>query len=165
MGPQRDHGADAGRLLADRGRLLPAPTLNTSANVPHLMRMHTEDLNTQVKFESLKAQFTVRRPETIREKVAAWAFENVKNIEAVIACLERIDCAGCYSPAPIYNHAMAREVNWYRLEIDEARDAYQDATGKQWTPSDHGGLLSYLWCAYKWIAHELASEIRHTIEE
>jgi hypothetical protein len=129
------------------------------------MTMHTKALIKQVTFESLKAKFSVSRPDTIREKVAAWAFENAENIEAVIACLERIDCAACYSPAPIYNYDMAREISWYWLEIDDARDAYQEATGEQWTPREHGGILSFLWFAYEWIAHELASEIRHTIEE
>jgi hypothetical protein len=128
------------------------------------MTKKNKEINNQVIFDIVKAKFTVIRPESIREKVAAWAFENVEDIESVIACLERIDCAACYSPAPIYNHDMAREIGWHWQEIDEAIDGFRDETGEAPFLRKNHGFLNYLWFTYEWIAHQLASEIRNEIE-
>ncbi len=115
-------------------------------------------------FESFKAKYTVDVPGNIREKLAAWSFAEAEDIDGVIACLERIDCAACYSPAPIFNHEMAAEIARFWPEIDQAMDGYRDATGEAWTLPEQAGVLAYLWFAYEWIAHELACEIRSEFE-
>lgn len=114
-------------------------------------------------FADDKARFTVSRPDSIREKVAAWAFEGTDSTQDAISRLESIDCAACCSPAPIYNRDMAREIAWHWQEIDAALDSYRDAAGIAWAPQEGQGVLTYLWFAYEWIAHELAAEIRHAL--
>lgn len=116
------------------------------------------------KFSELKSLYTVERPHTIREKLTEWAFDNADTIDAVIASLERIDCAGCYSPAPIYYHDMAAEIATHWPEIDEALDGYRDASGEAWTPKENQNFLTHLWFAYEWTAHELADAIRSDLE-
>jgi hypothetical protein len=128
------------------------------------MTMQTEEINTQVKFNKLKSKFTVSRPESIRDKVAAWAFENAEKPEAVIACLEGIDCAGCHSPAPIYYNDMAAELATHWPDIGDALGSYRDATGEAWAPKENQNFLTYLWFAYEWTAYELANQIRSDIE-
>src|SRR3954454_158392 len=98
--------------------------------------------------EELRAKFTVDRPESIRETVAAWAFEDAAGADDVIRRLESIDCAGCHAPAPIYYHDMAREIGQHWQEIDDAIDNYRDATGEAWAPKPGQNFLTYLWFAY-----------------
>jgi hypothetical protein len=116
-------------------------------------------------FIELKAKYTVSHPATIREKLAEWAFEGAESIDQVIRCLETIDCAACHSPAPIYYHDMAAEIAQVWPEIDEAIDGYRDATGEAWAPRENQNFLTYLWFAYEWIAHELASRISSDIDD
>jgi hypothetical protein len=114
--------------------------------------------------EELKAKFTVERPDSIKEQVAAWAFEDANDAADAIGRLESIDCAGCHSPAPIFSHDMACEIASHWPEIDDAIDSYREATGEAWTPRENQGFLSYLWFAYEWVAHAMASEIRSFLD-
>jgi hypothetical protein len=59
---------------------------------------------------------------------------------------------------------MAKEIACHWTEIDLAIDDYRDAVGRAWAPESDQGVLSYLWFAYEWIAHEIASEIRSDLE-
>ena len=115
-------------------------------------------------FDSLKATFTVASPATIREKVAVWAFEDAEDADTVIANLERLDCAACYSPAPIYYTDMAREIGEHWPEIDDALENYRDNSGETWTPKPGQNFLTHLWFAYEWTAYQLANEIREEAE-
>jgi hypothetical protein len=121
-------------------------------------------LNEVNTLAALKATFTVSRPQSIREKLADWAFADADDAEGVIASLERLDCAACYSPVPIYHHDMAREIGEHLPEIDAALDSYRDNTGQAWTPKEGQNFLTYLWFAYEWTAYELANDIRNELE-
>jgi hypothetical protein len=114
--------------------------------------------------EALKAKFSDSNPKSIREQVAAWAFEDADHAERVITRLEELDCAACYSPAPIYYHDMAAGIAEHWQEIDAALDSYRDATGEAWTPQKDQNFLTHLWFAYEWTARELADDIRNEIE-
>ena len=115
-------------------------------------------------FERLKGRFTANRPETIRDKLAAWAFDGAETVGEAIGNLEQIDCAGCYSPSPFYFEDMAAEIARHWPEIDEALDSYREETGEAWTPKAGQGFLCHLWFAYEWAAAELASRIRAAVE-
>jgi hypothetical protein len=121
-------------------------------------------LNEVNMLEALKAKFTVSRPESILEKIAAWAFEDADDAARVITRLEELDCAGCYSPAPIYNHDLAREIVEHWTEIDDALDSYRENTGEAWTPKAGQSFLNHLWFAYEWTARDLADDIRSEVE-
>ena len=114
--------------------------------------------------DRLRQKFTVERPQTIKEIVAAWAFDDAETPDDVLGRLEYMDCAGCYSPAPIYNDDMAAEIARFWPEIDVAIESYRDATGEHWTPGKNQNFLCYLWFAYEWLASELASQIRSDYE-
>lgn len=124
----------------------------------------TQDKGQPAAFERLKAKFTVTRPESIREKVAEWAFEDAADAESVIRQLESMDCAACHSPAPVYYSQMAAEIAAHWPDIDAAIDSYRDATGEAWAPRKDQNFLCYLWFAYEWTALELADEIRNANE-
>ncbi len=116
------------------------------------------------KFDELKAAYVVAYPQTIREKLAAWAFDGDTDIEGVIRNLESVDCAASCSPAPVYYDDMAHEIGEHWLEIDDALSDYRNAIGEAWTPKPDQNFLTYLWFAYEWTARNLADAIREEAE-
>lgn len=114
--------------------------------------------------EAFKDKYIVANPASIREKLAAWAFEGAEDIQQVIYSLESMTCAGCFSPAPIHNDGMAREIARHWDEIDDALTVYREETGEAWAPREGQNFLTFLWFAYEWSAHELANEIHNEIE-
>lgn len=80
-------------------------------------------------------------------------------VENLVAwSLEDCNCSGCHAPGGlIYNNEIAAKyVDWWDV-IDEAMDAYHDATGERFTPETTGQLV---WFAVEWFANELAGFLR-----
>lgn len=109
----------------------------------------------------------------IKAAIAEWALDAFEHdaegftLKNVISHLETTNCAGCHAPSGlIYNHEIARKAaDWY-VEIDDAIDAYRDATGEN--PSPWNGALSLgwlVWFAVEWEAQEMARLIESNCED
>jgi hypothetical protein len=110
-------------------------------------------------------------PGEIAAAIVGWtadAFEHEPDASAddVIRHLEMTDCAACHAPGGlIYNHHIARKLEAWWPEIDDAIAAYHDATGENPRPRDGALTLGWLvWFAVEWTAQEAASWLRAEME-
>jgi hypothetical protein len=96
----------------------------------------------------------------------AFAHEPDASVVDVIRHLEMTDCAACHAPSGlIYTRDIARKLEAWQSEIDEAIAAYHDATGENPRPRDGALTLGWLvWFAVEWTAQEAAYWLRSEME-
>ena len=103
---------------------------------------------------------------TIKGKLLDYAIDTLADGDSpqqVATNLGNICCEYCIGPAPIYNHDIASEIAEHWLEIQEAIDECEDATGEYWAPKN-GQFLAYLWFAYEWHAANLSDRIENAVD-
>lgn len=100
----------------------------------------------------------------IKSALAEWALNyDYAGFASVVEALEGCDYGACFAPSGlIYNHDLAEKVQEWWVEINDALDAYEDATGERYGVSSIGQLV---WFAVEWTASEMAAEMRYLAQE
>ena len=117
------------------------------------------------------AEWREMRGGDIADTILGWTintFENEPDPTArdVLRHLEMTDCAACHAPGGlIYNHHIARKLEAWWPEIDDAIAEYHDATGENPRPRDGALTLGWLvWFAVEWMAHDAAAFLSNRME-
>ena len=111
------------------------------------------------------------RPGEIGAAILGWTDDSFSGwtdatARDVLRHLEMTDCAACHAPGGlIYNHHIARKLEAWWPEIDDAIAEYHDATGENPRPRDGALTLGWLvWFAVEWMAHDAAAFLSNRME-